>query len=159
MNAEQFIKYFAAFAGGAYAQHKATEHRVFRDPEFLAILDAALQGVSESDIEQLVNLSPSRLRDWAMAPKAMRPALLKKWASEPEISVDEYLAAKLESDTEELVRKNPDVLSFDEEGRLRGKPRGVFYIMWGDIVRHRWAAAIIILCIMILGVIAKFHAN
>jgi len=99
MNATQFFKYAATFAGGAaggaYAQHKLTQQQVYRDPAFLAILDVALQDVSESDIAQLVNLSPNRLRDWAMAPKALRPALLTKWASEPEVSSLENLANTL----------------------------------------------------------------
>ncbi len=104
MNATQFIKYAATFAGGAYAQHKLAQQQVFRDPGFLSILDAALQDVEEDDIEQLVNLSPNRLRDWAMAPKVMRPALLKKWVSEPEESLAEQVARSFN----ELADKIPE---------------------------------------------------
>ena len=104
MNATQFIQYAATFAGGAYAQHKLTQQQVFRDPGFLSILDAALQDVKESDIEQLVNLSPNRLRDWAMAPKVMRPALLKKWASEPQDKLAEQIARSID----ELAQKIPE---------------------------------------------------
>jgi len=82
MDAKQFIKYAGVFAAGAYTQHKYVQHQVFRDPGFLSLLDAALVTAKKEDIEQLVFLEPARLRDWVMAPEALRPALLRKWAIE-----------------------------------------------------------------------------
>lgn len=82
MNARELIKYAATFAAGAYAQHKYTQHQVFRDPAFLAILDEALTHATEADIGKIIRLDPEKLRDWAMAPPRLKGPLLEKWAKE-----------------------------------------------------------------------------
>ena len=105
MDTKQFLKYAGMFAAGAYAQHKYTQHQVFRDPGFIAVLDAALEGVPQEEIDELVRLSPDRLRDWAMAPRTMRPALLRKWKLEPSISPLQRLDDKLKPVADWLEKK------------------------------------------------------
>jgi len=82
MNATEFIKYAALFAAGAYTQHKYTQHQVFSDPSFLALLESALQDSTQEDIDKLVDLEPEKLKDWVMAPKPFRARLLTKFYQE-----------------------------------------------------------------------------
>jgi hypothetical protein len=82
VDAKEFIKYAALLTTGAYAQHRYSQHQVFRDPGFLSVLDAALKNATKEEVEQIVNLKPDQIRDWAMAPTILRPKLIEKWASE-----------------------------------------------------------------------------
>lgn len=89
MDAREFIKYAAAFAVGAYTQHKYIQHQVFRDPAFISILDVALQNTKNEDIDKLIYLEPDQLRDWVMAPDTFRPKLLQKWADEKQQEIED----------------------------------------------------------------------
>ncbi len=149
MNATEFIKYAATFAAGAFTQHKYTQHQVFRDPGFLAVLDNALTDATEADLERIVRLDPDRLRDWAMAPPRLRGPLLNKWAQEDQEHVPVLEKAVLAFIGAESREEAEAIVSQKEEALRRRKSTGFWRSTWTD--RRGLAISWIVLLIFIVA--------
>ena len=68
--------------GGYAGSSQRTVRMALTDEEFRAAYELALLDLPPDDLDQIAHLSNARVREFVLAPAALRPHLLKKWRDE-----------------------------------------------------------------------------
>jgi len=100
----------------------------YQSEKYLEKYEEALSDLSESELEQVANLSEEKLNKWIFSPKKIRPFLLKKWSKgiSSNNKLNKFNRNKIENNTEKdlsirNIKSSLDAFRDGQESVKKGK--------------------------------------